>query len=314
MKGTIIKSTGLWYSVRSESNTIVQCRIQGKFRLKGLKLTNPVAVGDRVEYVLEKRQNTGVIKKILPRVNYMVRQSPKKRTHLHLIAANIDQVLLFVTIKQPNLKLGFIDRFLVMTAPFNIPTYIVFNKADLLSEEDLEIYEALKYIYEDIGYHVELVSALQQKNLKRIQDILKGKTSLLSGHSGVGKTTLINALQPQLKLRTKEISDYSGKGQHTTTFAEMHTLNFGGQIIDTPGIKSLTFIDLIPMDVAHNFLEFFEASANCKYSNCMHVNEPHCAVKAGVEAGTISELRYHNYLQILEEVRNQKHWERHRNM
>lgn len=310
MKGTIIKSTGSWYWIRNEAGKVIQSRIKGKFRLNGKKLTNPVAVGDIVEFKVEKNEEgTGIINKILSRRNYIARQSTHKRLHLHLLASNIDQAILFVTLKSPMLKPGFIDRFLLMTAPFDIPTYIIVNKADLYDDEDLKLYHGLKHIYEKIGYNVVLISALERENIATLENILKDKTSMISGHSGVGKSTLINALQPNLNLKTKEISDSSGKGQHTTTFAEMHPLTFGGYIIDTPGIKSLTFNHLTEMEVAHNFLEFFRASKNCRFNDCLHINEPQCAVKAGIEANEISALRYEKYLQIIDEIRDQNYWE-----
>ena len=315
-KGIVIKSTGSWYQVRVEDSSMLQCRIVGKLRLDGLKLTNPVAVGDEVEVEIENvGEQTGIIKQVLPRRNYVLRQSPRKKHDMHLLASNIDQALLVSTIVQPNLKQGFIDRFLLMTEPYEIPVTIAFNKADLYSEEDLEIFGGLKYIYTDIGYEVLLVSATEQQGLEELRATLQGKTTLLSGQSGVGKSSLITAIQPHLVLRTGDLSDYSGKGQHTTTFAEMHPLDFGGFIIDTPGIKTLAFNNLEPLDVAHNFREFFAVSAECKFGgSCLHRNEPGCAVKAAIEAGDISELRYINYLTILEEVEDQNYWERHREM
>lgn len=315
-KGIVIKSTGLWYQVKLADGSICQCRIVGKFRLDGMKLTNPVAVGDEVEIEVEDRdEGIGIIKQILPRRNYVVRQSPRKKHDLHLLASNIDQALLISTIVNPNLKQGFIDRFLLMTEPYEIPVIIVFNKADVYGQEELELFGGLKYIYTDIGYQVFLVSAQEKRGLEELKAVLKDKTTLVSGQSGVGKSSLINAIQPQFNLKTSELSDYSGKGQHTTTFAEMHELDFGGSIIDTPGIKLLAFNNLEPQDVAHNFREFFAVTEHCKFGgNCLHRNEPGCAVKAAIEEGDISELRYINYLTILEEIEDQNYWERHREM
>lgn len=314
-KGIVVKSTGLWYNVRDEEGAVHKCRIKGKFKLNGLRVTNPVAVGDEVMFYIEKgEQESGMIKKILPRRNYVVRQSPRRMMYLHLLAANVDQAFVFSTIREPNLKQGFIDRFLLMTEPFDIPTVIIFNKADIYTEEDMEIFGGLKMLYEEIGYTVVLTSAVDGTGLDELKALLTNKITLVGGHSGVGKSTIVNALQPHLDLWTQEISDYSGKGQHTTTFAEMHPLDFGGSIIDTPGIKSLSFINMEPMDVAHNFREFFEVAANCKYTNCLHLNEPNCAVKAAVEADEISGLRYLNYVAIIDEVQNQNSWERNKEL
>lgn len=310
-KGTIIRSTGSWYNVRLENGDMIESRIIGKFRLGKHKLTNPVAVGDEVNFLMEE-DGKGIIKEILPRRNYVVRQSPRRKQHLHLLAANIDQAVVIVTIVEPNLKQGFIDRFLLMTEPYDIPACIVFNKADLYDEDDIGTFLYLREIYEKIGYQVIIASAAEGDGVDVFRDYLKGKTTLVCGQSGVGKSTLVNALQPSLELRTQELSGYSGKGQHTTTFAEMFPLEFGGNIIDTPGIKSLAFSNLSPMDVTHNFREFFEKSSECKFGGqCLHRNEPKCAVKAAIETEEISELRYANYLAILEEIEEQNHWERH---
>ncbi len=315
-QGTVVKSTGSWYIVRTEDNTEISCRIVGKFRLKGLKLTNPVAVGDFVKYHEEKSddQTTGSIVEILDRRNYVIRQSPRKKHNVHLLASNIDQALLVVTIAEPKLKQGFIDRFLIMTEPYDIPVKIVFNKSDVYSEEDLLMYEYLKTIYENIGYQTYLVSAQDNRNTELLKEIIKDKVTLISGQSGVGKSTLLNVLVPNLDLRTTEISEYTGKGQHTTTFAEMFLLEGGGSIIDTPGIKMLSFNHLEVQDVAHNFKEIFILSKDCKFGDCTHRNEPKCAVKDALDQGFISELRYSNYLQILEEIEEQNYWERHSKM
>jgi len=311
-KGVVVKSTGSWYQVRLEEGEVIDCRIVGKFRLDGIRLTNPVAVGDEVEVKIEE-EGAGTIKKILPRRNYVVRQSPRKKHSLHLIASNIDQAIVIVTIVQPNLKQGFIDRFLLMIEPYNIPSVIVFNKSDLCGEEEMAIFEYLKEVYEAINYQVLLVSAITGEGTEALSTLLKDKTTLISGQSGVGKSTLINYIQPHLDLRIGELSDSSGKGQHTTTFAEMHDLDFGGYIIDTPGIKTLSFNNLEPMDIAHNFREFFETSEDCRFGgSCLHRDEPGCAVKDRIDEGTISELRYINYLTLLDEVEAQNYWERRR--
>ena len=274
-------------------------------------LTNPVAVGDLVQFIIES-EGKGMIKKIMLRTNYVARQSPRRKHDVHLLAANIDQALLFVTIVEPSLKQGFIDRFLLTTEPQEIPTVIVFNKADLYDAEDKTVFEKMKNIYEKIGYTVLLVSATEGVGLEALADVLKNKITMISGQSGVGKSSVVNGIQPKLALKTGEISDYSGKGQHTTTFAEMHPLDFGGYLIDTPGIKMLAFNNLEPIQVAHNFREFFELSDNCRFGGtCLHRNEPNCAVLEALERDEISDIRYENYLQILEEVEDQNYWERH---
>lgn len=314
-KGKVIKSTGSWYQVLSDEGKKLDCRIIGKFRLNGLKLTNPVAVGDRVAFVLEE-EDKGLIKEILPRENYVVRQSPRKKHNLHLLASNIDQAVLVMTIVSPSLKQGFIDRFLLMTEPHDIPAIIVFNKVDLLEEEDFMVLEGLKAIYDSIGYKAIGVSAITGEGVDELKSFLAEKVTLISGQSGVGKSTLVNAIDSSLELRTEEISDYSGKGQHTTTFAEMFQIEELKDtfIIDTPGIKTLAFNNLEPMDVAHNFREFFAISENCKFGDCSHRNEPKCAVKEALKEGYVSELRYQNYLQIVQEIEDQNYWERHTDM
>lgn len=308
IKGIVTKSTGTWYLVRLEDGIEVECRILGKFRLDGKKITNPVAVGDDV--MVEVTGNEAMIKEILPRRNYIARQSPRKKHDLHLLASNVDQAVLISTIVDPDLKPGFIDRFLLTTEPRDIPTILIFNKSDLWGEDDLETFQTLKYIYEKIGYPTYMMSAVDGTNLDILKSVLKDKTTLISGQSGVGKSSLINAIEPRLTLKTGDISTHSGKGQHTTSFAEMHQLSFGGTIIDTPGIKNLSFNNMEVMDVAHNFRELFKLSPHCKFADCTHRNEPGCAIKPAVESYDISPLRYQNYLQILDEIENQNYWER----
>jgi len=315
MKGVVVKVTGSWHEVRLEDGSILPSRIIGKLRMEDIKTTNPVGVGDHVTVQYETGDaSKGVITEILPRQNYIVRQSPRKKHDLHLLASNVDQAILVTTIISPMLKLGFIDRFLLMTEPHNIPVVIVINKSDLFGEEENEIFGGLKIMYEEIGYTVMSCSSITGEGLDELKSLIKDKTSLVAGQSGVGKSTLINTIQPELSLKTEEISDYSGKGQHTTTFAEMHPLTIGGYIIDTPGIKMLSYNNLEPLDVAHNFREFFVLSANCRFPNCLHKEEPGCAVKLAVEGGSVSPLRYEHYLQIMSEIEDQNYWERHKDM
>jgi ribosome biogenesis GTPase / thiamine phosphate phosphatase len=315
MKGTVTKVTGSWHDILLEDGSILPCRIIGKLRLDDIKTTNPVGVGDEVTVEYETNdQFKGTITEVLPRRNYVVRQSPRRKHDLHLIASNVDQAVLVTTIINPTLKLGFIDRFLLMTEPHDIPVIIVINKNDLFGDEEKEIFAGLQIMYSDLGYTVISCSAQTGEGIELLKGLLTDKISLVAGQSGVGKSTLVNAIQPGLGLKTDEISDYSGKGQHTTTFAEMFSLDMGGYIIDTPGIKMLSFNNLEPMDVAHNFREFFQRSSDCKFPNCLHRNEPGCAVKKGVEEGSISILRYEHYLQILEEIEDQNYWERHKEL
>ena len=310
MKAIVYKSTGSWYDVRCSDGKSFQARTVGKLRLDDLKSTNPIAVGDEVEIEIATGGEASIVE-VLPRKNYVVRQSPRKKHNVHLLAANVDQALLIVTMKDPNLKPGFIDRFLMMTEPYNIPVIIAFNKCDLYGEEEEMMFSFYKTVYENIGYTVINCSAIEKKGIDLLKDALKDKITLIAGQSGVGKSSLVNVIQEGIDLRTTEISDYSGKGQHTTTFAEMHELDFGGCIIDTPGIKTLAFNHFEVMDVAHNFREIFQLSKECRFANCTHRNEPKCAVKAALEAGEISDHRYNNYLQLVMEVEDQNYWERH---
>jgi ribosome biogenesis GTPase / thiamine phosphate phosphatase len=302
MRGLILKSTGSWYEVLvHEESRIYSCRLVGKS-----ELTNPVAVGDYV--ILEKENiSQASIIKIENRKNYIVRQSPKNKHQLHLIAANIDLAVLITTLKEPTFKQGFIDRFLITTEPQDIPVLIIFNKSDIYNQQEKEIYN-------NIGYQVMTTSCESKEGIEEFRQILQNRVSLISGQSGVGKSSLINQLIPEANKKTSEISDYSGKGTHTTTFAEMMSLNSNSFIIDTPGIKTLSFNNLEVMDVAHNFREFFQLSAQCKFGrNCTHRDEPQCKVKEAIESGEVYVYRYQNYLNILHEIESQNYWERKKN-
>jgi ribosome biogenesis GTPase / thiamine phosphate phosphatase len=316
VSGTVIKSTGSWYHVRlDEGGAVWPCRIIGKFRLDSVPITNPVAVGDRVEVSSELIDGLqqGMIRQIGARRNFVARQSPRRKHDLHLLAANVDQVVLISTVIEPTVKLGFLDRFLVMTERFELPVTLVFNKGDRWDAEAQETFYKLRHTYQAIGYKVLATSVVEKKGLEALRDTFKGKITLVSGQSGVGKSSLINAVQPGLGLRTGEISDHSGKGQHTTTFAEMFELDFGGRIIDTPGIKLLAFNDKDKQNIAHSFREFFNLSSGCRFGGmCLHRNEPGCAVQSALDAGEISPDRYMNYRSILEELEDQNYWERHK--
>lgn len=274
------------------------CRIKGKFRIKGLTTTNPVAVGDRVEFDVEPDQETGVITKLHDRKNYIIRKSINLSKQAQIIAANLDQAFLIVTLASPRTSTGFIDRFLVTAEAYDIPAVLVFNKLDLFSNEGLEYLAAYKEIYESIGYPCYEVSALKGTNIDLLDALLKDKTTLLSGHSGVGKSSLMNALLPELDLRTTEVSEWSDKGMHTTTFAEMYDLPYGGRIIDTPGIRELGVIDIEQQELGHFFPEMRQRMHNCRFNNCRHINEPGCAVLAALEEGEIAPSRYDSYLSI----------------
>ncbi len=298
MKGLVIKSTGSWLIVRGEDQSLIPCKIKGTFRIKGIKTTNPVAVGDHVTYRLIDDGKAGLITEIGERKNYIVRKSIKLSKVSQIIAANIDQLILMVSMVLPRTSPGFIDRFLVTAEAYHIKAVLFFNKYDLYSEEDKNDLEEFRGIYENAGYPCLVMSAETGYGMEKVIDTLKDKISLLSGNSGVGKSTMINRLEPGLELKTMEISAYHEKGQHATTFAEMHQLSIGGSIIDTPGIREFGLIDFDKREVAERFPEFRELMHNCKYSNCIHINEPGCAVKEGVEKGHISPSRYTSYLKI----------------
>lgn len=298
MHGIVIKSTGSWYQVITDDGEIVDCRIKGKFRTKDIKTTNPVAVGDHVVIEPEPGQDTGVIVKLEERKNYIIRKSVNLSKQAQIIAANLDQALLIVTLASPRTSLGFIDRFITTAEAYDIPAGLIFNKLDLFSEEGLDILAEYQEIYQNIGYPCYQVSAREGTNLNQIRQLLKDKVTLFSGHSGVGKSTLINKLIPGIELKTGEISDWSDKGQHTTTFAEMHPIPEGGYLIDTPGIRELGIIDIDKQELGHFFPEIRERMNDCRFNNCRHINEPGCAVLNAVEEGEIAISRYDSYLSI----------------
>lgn len=298
MHGLVIKSTGSWYEVLTENGKTINCRIKGKFRTLDIKTTNPVAVGDYVEIELEPDQETGLIKALKPRKNYIIRKSVNLSKQAQIIAANLDQAYLIVTLASPRTSLGFIDRFLVTAEAYDIPARLIFNKLDLFSDEGVEILKDYQRIYEKAGYPCYSVSALKETNIDQIRELLKDKVTLVSGHSGVGKSTLINALLPGTKLKTGEISDWSDKGKHTTTFAEMFELPFGGYLIDTPGIRELGVFDIEKQELGRLFPEIRKLMENCRFNNCRHINEPGCAVLAALEDGTFEASRYDSYLSI----------------
>jgi len=299
MRGIITKSTGSWYNVRDEKGEEIRCRIKGKIRLDDLKHTNPVAVGDVVHFEMEMGREDGIIKHIEPRKNYIIRKSSNLSKQTHIIASNLDQAILIATLVEPKTSLGFIDRFLLTTEAYHIPAIIIFNKSDLCGGGLKEILNDTLSIYKNIGYKSIICSAKSNTNIDLVSELLTNKTSLIIGHSGVGKTSLLNLIEPSLKLKTAEISNYSRKGKHTTTFAEMYQLSKGGFIIDTPGIKEFGVVDFSSEEVSHYFKEMQPLIGCCKFNNCIHLNEPECAVKSAVESGKIREERYESYLSIL---------------
>ena len=299
-KGLVTKSTGSWYSIRdTETGETVSCNIRGKLRIQGIKSTNPVAVGDFVEYEVQENSDIGIIKDVLERKNYIIRKSTNLSKQTHILAANLDQAILMVTLAFPETYTIFIDRFLITAEAYRIPAKLIFNKIDLYDENQREYLRKLINIYEDIGYECIVTSVKKNSNISKVIGLLKNNTSLIAGNSGVGKSSLINLVDPKLQLKTSEISDYHKSGKHTTTFAEMFELSVGGFVIDTPGIRGFGLHDIQNEELFHFFPEIFKASENCRYHNCTHVHEPGCAVKAAIEEGTVSQLRYENYLNIL---------------
>lgn len=307
MTGTVYKSTGSWYQVKSDKGTLYNCRIKGKFRIKGIKSTNPVAVGDRVEFKQESREEEefGVITEIKPRDNYIIRRSVNLSKQTHIIASNIDKAFLLITLNNPPTFTTFIDRFLVTAEAYRIQAVLLFNKIDTYNEDELTEIKYLAALYREIGYHCIGISAMTGKNVNQVKELMSGSTSMISGHSGTGKSTLINVIEPSLDLKTARISEQHKQGQHTTTFAEMYDLSFDARIIDTPGIKGFGVVDIEKEELSSYFPEFFERKQFCKFHNCLHVDEPKCAVKEALEEGEIAWSRYKSYLQIMEGEQDQ---------
>ncbi len=300
-KGLVIKSTGSWYYVRDDDHPVVPCKIRGTYRIRGIKATNPVAVGDYVTFQTAK-DGTGMITDIEQRKNYIIRRATKLSREYQLIASNIDQALLMVSLVRPVTHLAFIDRFLVSAEAFRIPVILVINKVDLYAEKEMTEMERLVDLYKGIGYHTLHISLKTELNIKKLEKLLADRVTVMAGNSGVGKSTLLNYLDPLLNVRTREISGHHKTGQHTTTFAEMYFLDSGARIIDTPGIKGFGMVDIEKEELFHFFPEIFKISEKCRFHNCLHVNEPDCAVLKAVEAKEISSSRYLNYLDLLDDV------------
>ena len=303
MKAVVYKSTGSWYVVKNEAGKMMNTRIKGIFKIDGITSTNPIAVGDEVEIEIENEvEQTGLIIDIHQRKNYIARATPHQNRERHIVASNLDQLLLFATLKEPKTSQGFIDRFLVAAEAYHVPPVIVFNKADLYRQKEMELFGKRKEMYNTIGYTVLLTSMENGEGIGELEQVLKDKVTLLSGHSGVGKSTFINVIFPELQLKTKEVSGWSGKGMHTTTFAEMFDLAFGGKIIDTPGIREFGITDIDKQELSHYFPEMRELLHDCQFNNCIHINEPGCAVKYAAEHGKIAMERYVSYYNILESI------------
>ncbi|MEO7315516.1 MAG: ribosome small subunit-dependent GTPase A [Ginsengibacter sp.] len=308
MKALVYKSTGSWYVIKNEAGESFNARIKGKFKIDGITSTNPIAVGDWVDADKEDiAEGSVIIHNIYPRTNYITRQSPHNKHLHHIVASNLDQSILLATLKSPRTSTGFIDRFLVASEAYHVPSILVFNKRDLYKEKEMQKFEEVKRMYERIGYKVMLMSVSEKTGIEEVRQLLKDKTTLISGHSGVGKSSFINAIFPEKAIKTKEVSNWSGKGVHTTTFAEMHDLPSGGKIIDTPGIREFALMDFEPHELSHYFREMKELINECKFNNCMHIEEPGCAVKVAVEEGRIAADRYISYLNILATI-EEKEW------
>ena len=309
MTALVYKSTGNWYTITDENGKAWKARIRGVFKTDNISSTNPIAVGDMVDIEIENElEQTATIVHIHDRVNYVARQSPHTRHRHHIVASNLDQSMLIATLKEPRTSLGFIDRFLIACESYHVPAVIVFNKKDLWRKKEEEQFAEWKNMYENIGYIVAAVSIHQQEGLGIIKDLLLDKTTLLSGHSGVGKSSLLNALFPDMNLRTGEVSDWSGKGLHTTTFAEMFDLPFGGRVIDTPGVREFGLVDIERDELSHYFPEMRKLLNDCQFNNCQHINEPGCAIKEAVMNGEIASDRYASYITIRESIR-ENDWE-----
>jgi len=302
MKGIVYKSTGSWYTVKDETGNFWSARIKGIFKIDEITSTNPVSVGDKVEVEENEVEQTALITKIYDRTNYINRQSPRAKHQQHIVAANIDLSLLVATLKEPRTSQGFIDRSLVASEMYHVPSIIVFNKADLHKRKEDEKFQQLKTMYEQIGYKVFLISVNDNMGVDELKEELRNRVTLISGHSGVGKSSLLNLIFPELKLKTQDISGWSGKGLHTTTFAEMFDLPSGGSIIDTPGMREFGLIGVSKQELSHYFKEMRERLVNCQFNNCLHINEPGCAIKEAVADGEINEDRYVSYVNILDSI------------
>ena len=306
MTGLVIKNTGSWYTVKTDSNQLVECKIKGNFRLKGIRSTNPVAVGDRVS-ITPNLEGTAFITSIEDRKNYIIRKSPNLSKQSHIIAANVDQAFLVVTINRPVTSTTFIDRFLASAEAYRVPVVLLFNKKDALEDEEREYQQMMIDLYETVGYQCLAISAANGSGMDKVRELLAGKTTVLSGNSGVGKSTLINSLLPDVQLKTAEISDAHNAGTHTTTFSEMLELPEGGYIIDTPGIKGFGTFDIEPEELTSYFKEIFHFSKDCRFNNCTHTHEPGCAVLKAVEEHYIAQSRYLSYLNMLEDKEEGKY-------